>query len=197
MTYLTTPAESPLYAAEAAALGYVPNYARVFALAPTADEGWVRLATTVRDGMDLHRYELVTFAAARAVGSVYCGLAHAAVLRERYYDDEQLRAIVADHRAAGLDPVDVAVMDFAERVAVSPTSVTAAHAAQLRGHGLSEVDIFQIVLAACLRRFFSGVLSATACVPDTVFDTLDPSVRAALGAPASAPPSEGATVHGR
>ena len=169
MTYLSTPAESPLYAAEEAERGYVPNYTRVFALAPAADEAWVRLATTVRDRMDLRRYHLVTLAAARAVGSAYCALAHAAVLRDRFPD-------------AGLDPVDVAVMDFAERVAASPSSVTAAHAAPLRAHGLSDVDIFQIVLAACLRRFFSGVLSATGCEPDP-----------ALGALAQ----EGATVHGR
>ncbi|MEV4415212.1 carboxymuconolactone decarboxylase family protein [Catellatospora sp. NPDC049609] len=163
MTYLATPADSPLYAE---ANGYIPNYLRVFALAPDAYAAWQQLSGSVRDGMDLHRYELVTLAAARRLGSDYCTLAHSKVLRDHFYDEESLRAIVADHRTAGLAPVDVAVMDFADLVAADPTAVTDQHAAPLRDHGLSDQDIFQIVLAVCIRRFFSGVLSAVTATPD-------------------------------
>ena len=56
-------------------------------------------------------------------------------------------------------------MDFAARVAAEPASVTQADAEDLRRHGLSDVDIFQVVLAACVRRFFrsrSPALTATA-----------------------------------
>ncbi|GAA2367163.1 hypothetical protein Cme02nite_29140 [Catellatospora methionotrophica] len=163
MTFLDTPAESPLYAAET---GPVPNYLRVFALRPEAYAGWEHLAGSVRDGMDLRRYELVTLAAARRLGSDYCTLAHTKVLRDRFYDEPQLRAIVADHHRAGLDPVDVAIMDFADRVAADPTAVTSEDAAVLREFGLSDADVLQIVLAVCIRRFFSGVLSAVGAVPD-------------------------------
>jgi alkylhydroperoxidase family enzyme len=69
-------------------------------------------------------------------------------------------------------------MDFAERVAAEPASVTGADAESLRRHGLSDVDIFQVVLAACVRRFFSGVLTAVGAVPDAV--GLDPGLLAAL-----------------
>jgi len=181
MTYLSTPAESPLYQTERAALGYVPNYLRVLALRPEVYDAWQQLGEAVKAGMDMRRYELVTLTAARRLGSTYCGLAHAAVLRERFYDDATLRAIVADRHDAGLAPVDVAVMDFAERVAADPATVTEADAETLRGHGLADVDIFQIVLAVCLRRFFSGVLSAVGALPDPVFDGLHPDIRAALG----------------
>lgn len=163
MTYLATPAESPLYADQA---DYIPNYLRVFALRPDAYAGWEKLAGSVRDGMDLRRYELVTLAAARRLGSDYCTLAHAKVLRDRFYDEAQLRAIIADHRSAGLGPVDVAIMDFADKVAADPTAVTEQDAAPLRGFGLSDTDVMQIVLAVCIRRFFSGVLSAVGADPD-------------------------------
>jgi uncharacterized peroxidase-related enzyme len=181
MTYLSTPAASPLYQADHAAVGYVPNYTRVFALRPEVYAGWRQLSGAVRAGMDERRYELVTLAAARRLDSTYCGLAHAAVLRDRFYDDAALRAIVVDHHNAGLGPVDVAVMDFAGRVAADPATVTAADAESLRQQGLSDVEILQVVLAACVRRFFSGVLSAVGAVPDAVYDGLDADVRAALG----------------
>ncbi|MBO4274307.1 hypothetical protein [Microbispora triticiradicis] len=80
-----------------------------------------------------------------------------------------------------LAPVDVAVMDFADRVARDPTGATEGDVAVLRGHGLADADILQIVLAVCLRRFFSGVLSAVGAVPDPVFDGLPAGVRAAVG----------------
>jgi uncharacterized peroxidase-related enzyme len=177
MTYLTTPDESPIYAADREKFGYVPNFTRVFALAPVAYAGWLELGAGIRDGMDLRRYELVTLAAARAVGSDYCAIAHALVLRDRYYSDDELRAIAVDHHAAGLDPVDVAVMDFAARVAADPTSVP--DPAPLRAFGLSDVEVLHVVLAACARRFFSGVLSAVAALPDA-YEALDPEVRAAI-----------------
>ncbi|NJP29916.1 peroxidase [Microbispora sp. SCL1-1] len=182
MSYLSTPGESPLYEAERPALGYVPNYLRVLALRPEVYHAWLRLGEAVRAGMDPRRYELVTLTAARRLGSTYCGLAHAAALLERFYDDVALRAIMADHHDAGLAPVDVAAMDFADRVAADPAGVTEGDIAVLRGHGLADADIFQIVLAVCLRRFFSGLLSAVGAVPDPVFRELPPGVRAAVGA---------------
>lgn len=182
MSFLSTPGESPLYEAERPARGYVPNYLRVLALRPEVYHAWLRLGEVVRAGMDPRRYELVTLTAARRLGSTYCGLAHAAALLERFYDDVALRAIMADHHDAGLAPVDVAAMDFADRVAADPAGVTEGDIAVLRGHGLTDADIFQIVLAVCLRRFFSGILSAVGAVPDPVFRALPPDVRAAVGA---------------
>jgi uncharacterized peroxidase-related enzyme len=176
VTYLSTPADSPLYQTDLDTTGYVANYTRVFALRPEAYTAWQHLAGTVRDGMDLRRYELATLAAARSLGSAYCSLAHASVLRTKFYDDDALRAIVADHHNAGLDPVDVAIMDFAARTAVDPAS---ADPAPLRAHGLSDVDIFQIVLAVNIRRFFSGVLTAVDAQPDA-FDSLTPEIVAQL-----------------
>jgi len=180
MTYLDTPEESPLYPVAEAALGYVPNYTRVFALQPAAYPAWQELVRTATAGMDKRRYELVTLAAARRLGSRYCGLAHAKVLRDQYYDDAAMLAITADHHQAGLSDVDVAIMDFAERVAADPTQVGAADIDELRRHGLSDVDIFQVVLTVNLRRFFSGTLSASGAEPDGIFDQLDPRLRSAL-----------------
>lgn len=188
MTYLSTPPESPLYEADREELGYVPDYLGPFAHRPEVYAAWQQLGTAIRAGMDLRRYELVTVTTARRIGSEPCAFAHAAVLRDQFYDDAALRAIVLDHHDAQLDPVDVAIMDFADRVAADPTQVTEADVEGLRQHGLSDPDIFQVVLAVSLRRFFSGVLSAVGVVPDAAYDRLDPDIRAALKTPSNKTP---------
>lgn len=180
MTLLGTPADSPLYDADRQALGYVANFSRVFALNPEVYAGWARLAGAVKAGMDERRYELVTLAAARRLGSAYCSLAHAAVLRRKFYDTETLLAVTRNSADAGLDPADVAIMDFAAKIATDPAAATPADIAGLRAHGLDEAEIFHVVAAVAARRFFTAVLAATHTEPDDVYDDLDPAIRSAL-----------------
>lgn len=166
MTRLQTPAGSPLYDRLRERHGYLPNYARPFALAPAAYDAWESLAASIRHGLDERRYELATFVAAQRLGSDYCRLAHAAVLRDRHFDDETVRALTVDWRQAGLDGADVAVLELADRMAADPTRVAAADVHALRRHGLSDTDIFHVVLAVAARRFFTAVLAATGTAPD-------------------------------
>lgn len=173
MAYLSSPDESPLYDENIARLGYVPNWARVFALTPDAYAAWTALLRAIKSGMDERRYELVTLTAARALGSDYCTLAHAGVLHDRFFDETTLAAIVGDRHTAGLDPGDVAAMDFAERIAANPKDVAEHDIDALHHSGLSDVDIMWIVLAVMARRFFSGALDAVAAEPDPALHALD------------------------
>jgi len=167
--------------ADLAQKGYVSNYTQLFALAPAAYDGWLALNGSVKAGMDLRRYELVTLAVARRLRSSYCSLAHGSVLATTFFPAEEVRRIAADHRDAGLDPIDVSIMDFAEKVATDATSVTESDVDTLRAHGLDDREVFQIVLAAAVRCFFSTVLDATGTEPDAQFRTnLDPALRQVL-----------------
>jgi len=128
--------------------------------------------------MDLRRYELATLAAARRLRSSYCSLAHGTVLLERF--GEQVRELALDRRAAGLDEVDVAVMDLAERVVDDATSIDDADLQRLRNLGLSEAEIMDVVLAAAARCFFAKTLDALGVRPDASYRDLDPELREAL-----------------
>ncbi len=192
MSYLDTPpldtppegdAEADvvrIYDADRERDGYVWNLTQVFALRPKTYDVWVGLNTAIKAGMDLRRYELVTLAAARRLRSSYCALAHGSVLRKNFYDDAALGGIAADHHAAGLDATDVAVMDFAEKVVDDATRITADDIDTLRRHGLSDVDVFQVVLAAAARCFFSKVLDATGAEPDAYYRSSLPSALQAV-----------------
>jgi alkylhydroperoxidase family enzyme len=128
--------------------------------------------------MDLRRYELATLAAARRLRSSYCCLAHGTVLIEQF--NEPVLDIALDHRAAGLDEVDVAVMDLAERVVDDATSIGDADLQPLRELGLSETEIMDVVLAAAARCFFSKTLDGIGVRPDARYGELEPRLREAL-----------------
>ena len=161
--------------------GHVPNYVRLLALRPDVLETWEQLVAAVRDKMDRRRYELATIAAARRLGSSYCMLAHSSVLMDRgFYDADAVRAIAADHHAAALDDADVAVMDLAEKVAADATAVTQADIDHVRGHGLSDREILDVILAATIRAFFTKTLDAAGVQPDAGYRELTPELQEAL-----------------
>jgi alkylhydroperoxidase family enzyme len=154
------------------------NFELAFEQRPEVYAAWVELNTAIKAGMDLRRYELATLAAARRLRSSYCCLAHGKVLLEQF--GEPVREIALDHRAAGLDAVDVAVMDLAERVVDDASSIGEADLQRLRDLGLSDADIMDVVLAASARCFFSKTLDALCVQPDSSYVEVDAELREAL-----------------
>ena len=180
MAFIDLSGDSELFERDRAALGYVPNYTRLFAHRPAVYEAWLQLRDAIAGSMDTRRYELATVAAARSLRSSYCTLAHGKVLADRFFEPRQVRDIVVDHRSAGLDEVDVAVMDLAEKVAADATSVTEADVQRLRDLGLSDAGVLDVVAAAAARCFFSKTLDALGAQADPVYAELDPELRDAL-----------------
>jgi len=154
------------------------NLERAFESRPEVYAAWRELVTAVKSGMDERRYELATLAAAQRLRSSYCSLAHGKVLLEQF--GEPVREIAVDRRAAGLDEVDLAVMELAERVVDDATSITDADRQRLRDLGLSDEEIMDVVLAATIRCFFSKTLDALGVLPDAEFRELDPALQEAL-----------------
>jgi uncharacterized peroxidase-related enzyme len=188
MTFIETVAEgdatgavAELYGTEEEVFGFVPNLVRALSLRPEVYFAWKQLNGAVKGGMDLRRYELATIAAARELRSSYCMLAHGSVLMDKgFLEPDALRAVASDHRSAGLDEVDVAVMDLAAKVARDATSVEQADIDRLRSLGLSDQDILDVVLAAAARCFFSTVLDGLGAEPDGKYAQLDPALRDVL-----------------
>lgn len=180
MSFIDPPADddlAELYDADRARLGYVANYTRLFAHRPAVYAAWQQLNAAIKEAMDLRRYELATLASARELRSSYCMLAHGKVLTEEFYDGATVAALAADHSSAGLEQVDIAIMDLAEKVARDATSVTREDVARLRELGVDDAGILDIVLAAAARAFFSKTLDALGAEPDSAYSTLDPSLR--------------------
>ncbi len=157
-----------------------PNYEAALAHRPEVYRAWQQLNGAIKESMGLRRYELATLAAARQIRSSYCMLAHGGVLARDFLGAEQVRAVALDHRSAGLEPVDVAVMDLAEKVAADATSVTEEDVDRLRAFGLDDGEIVSVVAAAAARCFFSKTLDALGVQPDASYADVEPALRDAL-----------------
>jgi uncharacterized peroxidase-related enzyme len=187
MTYTETVPEAEatgvvatMYATSREQFGHVRNLTQALSLAPDIAAAWMQLNETIKARMELRRYELATIAAARRLRSTYCAHAHGSVLLEQFMEAEALRALMADHHDAGLDPVDVAIMDYAEKIVDDATSVTEADIERLREHGLSDTEIVDVAAAAAARCFFSKLLDALGVQADATFRELEPELSAAL-----------------
>jgi alkylhydroperoxidase family enzyme len=154
------------------------NYERAFEARPDVYAAWGELNGAIKANMDLRRYELATLAAARRLRSTYCSLAHGKVLLERF--GEPVAEIAVDRRAAGLDEVDLAVMDLAERVVDDASAIGDADLQRLRDLGLSDAEIMDVVLAAAARCFFAKTLDALGVRADASFHELGPRLVEAL-----------------
>jgi len=170
------PGEKPASGARIDAMA--TNYERAFEPRPAVYTAWQQLNGAIKAEMDPRRYELATLAAARRLRSSYCCLAHGTVLAERF--GEPVTQIAVDHRAAGLDEIDVAVMDLADQVADDATSVSEPDLQRLRDLGLSQEEIMDVILAAAARCFFSKTLDALGVRPDPGYRDLEPGLRQAL-----------------
>jgi len=185
MTILQTPDESEvtglaaeLYAEDLDAFGYVPSHTRAMALNPEAVRAFESLIKAIAPGLGMRRYELVTLAAAAAIGSTSCVLAHGQKSL-RYIDADELQRIARDFRHAGLPANEVAMMEFAQKLSRDSAAMTEQDAATLRDHGFSDREIVDITLAAAVRNFYSRSLHALGVEVD-VPPTLDAELKDAL-----------------
>jgi uncharacterized peroxidase-related enzyme len=175
-----TGAVAEAYEADRHEDGFVSNLVQAFSHRPEVFSAWLGLKDAVTGPMDQRRYELVTIAAARRVRSSYCMLAHGSVLVERFYEPEHVRAIALDYHSAGLDEVDIAVMDLSDKIAADAGSVSEADVERLRELGLNDAEIFDVVAAAAMRCFFTKIVDGLGFQPDAAYAELDESLREAL-----------------
>jgi uncharacterized peroxidase-related enzyme len=168
-----------VYERDREVFGDLPNFTQAFSLRPEVYTAWRELNGAIKAGMDPRRYELATIAAAQRLRSTYCMLAHGRALAE-LLDEDAVRAIVADRASAGLDEVDLAVMDLAAKVADDATAVEQDDIDRLRSLGLGDAGILDVVLAASARCFFSKTLDGLGAEPDAKFARLEPAFRDAL-----------------
>ena len=109
-------------------------------------------------------------------------LAHGALLRKNFFSVDELTAIVKDFRNAGLTNEEVALMSFAQKITTQPQKIGEADMDELRGFGLSDQEILDVVLACTARNFFSKTLDALGAVPDDVYKEFEPELLEVLAA---------------
>lgn len=186
-----------MYERQQEAWGFVPNYAKIFSHRPEVLARWGRLLAEIKRPMDKRRFELVTFVAAYELRNSACALAHGKALTE-FYPPETVHAIAEDRAGESLSDTDRAVVRFTRQIVRDASRVTSGLVGQLKQHGLTDAEIFDIAATAAGRAFFTKLLDALGVEPDSGFLGLDESFRRPLttGRPIDCrPPARVAATH--
>jgi uncharacterized peroxidase-related enzyme len=173
-----------VFAHALAEFGVVPTHVRVMEIDPGVHDAFEQLVRSIVPSIGVRLYELVTLAAARALQSGHCLLAHGhKTLAAGIMDEPQLRRLAHDYRDADLTEAEIAAMGYAEMLSTDAAAMTDADSQALRDHGYSDQQILGITLAAAARNFFSRSMLALA-VPLEELPVLDAGTAAALLEPA-------------
>jgi len=87
--------------------------------------------------------------------------AHGEALRTESNDDPLVEGIKHDYTQLQLPPAERAMLDYAVKLTVAPSSVADDDIKTLRAHGFDDRDILDIVYVICLYNFNDRMADAT------------------------------------
>ncbi len=103
-------------------------------------------------------------------------LAHGAVLRKNGFSTQQIIAILEDPHKAGLEPVEVHLMDYAAKLSQTPPAITDEDVEILRRDGLTDAQISDVVLVTAGRNFMSRLFDGLGAGPDEELIAQEPEL---------------------
>ena len=168
-----------MYERQQAHYGYVPNYAKVFCYRPEVMRLWAQLQSGIRRHMDKRRFELVTFAAAHALRSTLCSLAHGKALAE-LVPMEDVLAMARGEAPRSLSAAEAAMVAFARKVARDASAITAGDVERLKKHGFTDAEVFDIAATAAARAFWTKLIDSLGVEADAPSRAMNSELRKAL-----------------
>jgi len=154
-----------LFRAARERIGFVPNVFRTYAYRPERASAWFahfKLLHEPTPGLTAAEREMIAVVVSMANGCLYCLVAHGAALREAWGDAVMADRITLDwRRAAGLTDRQRAICAMAERLTLRPVECTEADLDELRSHGLSDEDAWDVIEVASMYNFTNRLAQAT------------------------------------
>jgi RNA polymerase sigma-70 factor (ECF subfamily) len=193
-----SPADFPPFAFFQGAFGFIPNIFRAQTLRPDVLEAESQVIGSVlltTDVLAREQKEYILLAISAANLNTYCVAVHCEMLQALGVPPGTSDRIAVDPRNAGLPERDVALLEFALRLATRPREYGAADVERLRGHGFTEVQILEAIVMTALTTFLNTLQMGLGTVPDLPPRRIFPREPANLPHGAAAP-TEGATAAG-
>ncbi len=113
--------------------------------------------------------EMIVVATSGANRCQYCVVAHGAILRIRAKNPLIADQVAINHRKADLSPRQVAMLDFAMRVALESHTVDEAALETLRAHGFTRDDAWDIASIAAFFALSNRLANAASMRPNDEF----------------------------
>ena len=128
--------------------GFLPNVFAALSYRPAEAAAFFAMHDALMDketpGLSKADRELIVVATSAENDCLYCVVAHGAIARIRARDPYLADQVAVDRRKAPLSARMHAVLEVAVTLAVDPAAVTAEDLDGLRGHGLTEDDVWDV-----------------------------------------------------
>ena len=155
--------------------GFVPNVFLALAHRPDEMRAFMAYHDALMEGpsgLSKAEREMIVVATSGANNCLYCVVAHGAILRIRAKDPLLADQLAVDPSKADLTDQQRAMIDFALKMCREPWTASAADHDELRAHGFSDDDIWDIGAITGLFAFSNRMAHLTSMRPNDEFFTM-------------------------
>ncbi len=153
-------------------LGFVPNVLRAYAFDVDKLNAFTAMYNDLMlgdSGLSKLEREMIAVVVSSINRCWYCQVAHGAAVRQLSGKPELGEAMVMNWRMADLDARQRAMLLFAENVTKNSHAIEEADRADLRSHGFSEADIWDIASVAGFFNMSNRMASAVGMQPNAEY----------------------------
>lgn len=150
-------------------LGFIPNVLKAFSFDLAKLKAFVAMSDDLmlgNSGLSKIEREMIAVAVSSANHCHYCLVAHGAILRKLTGDPMLAETMVANYRAANLDPRTRAMLDFSWKLTETPWEAGEEDRAALRQVGFSDRDIWDISAVASFFNMSNRMATASGNEPN-------------------------------
>jgi uncharacterized peroxidase-related enzyme len=162
--------------------GFVPNVFLVLARRPDEFRAFFAYHDALMDkagGLTKAEREMIVVATSAANRCLYCVVAHGAILRIRAKDPRISEQVATHHRGADITPRQKAILDFALKVSQRSDELADEDFEQLRAHGFTDEDAWDIGAIAALFALSNRMAHLTGMRPNEEFYAMGRAARPA------------------
>ncbi|WP_377842002.1 peroxidase-related enzyme [Bosea sp. UC22_33] len=152
--------------------GFVPNVFLTLAHRPDEFRAFFAYHDALMnkaEGLTKAEREMIVVATSNANQCQYCVVAHGAILRVRAKNPLIADQVAVNYRKADITPRQKAMLDFAMKVSARAYEVGDDDVADLRQHGFSEDDIWDIAAIAAFFGMSNRLANVTSMRPNDEF----------------------------
>ncbi|RWP43498.1 MAG: alkylhydroperoxidase [Mesorhizobium sp.] len=152
--------------------GFVPNVFLVLAHRPDEFRAFFAYHDALMDKpgpITKAEREMIVVATSNANQCQYCVVAHGAILRIRAKNPLIADQVATNYRKADITPRQLAMLDFAMKVSARAYEVGDADIADLRSHGFTDEDAWDIAAIAAFFAMSNRLANVTSMRPNDEF----------------------------
>ena len=153
-------------------LGMVPNVLRAYAFDIEKLNAFTTFYNDLmlgQSGLSKLEREMIAVVVSSLNRCFYCLTAHGAAVRKISGNPVLGEQLVMNYKAAELEPRQRAMLDFAALLTTASSTVEESDRQNLRDHGFSDRDIWDITSVAAFFNMTNRVASGTARVPNDAY----------------------------